>query len=128
MSLDTEMIIVFGAFTAVLASFVAFVCLEDSLGQRFTLDGIIKEKHYSPGSTSTGVGPVIGGNGGMVMTTSSTSAEWVLLVDVKGFDEYQEVKVDGKDYKKAQAGQKVRVEFLRRKWSKRVSAIGVQWP
>jgi hypothetical protein len=46
---------------------------------------IVESKHYIPSSTRTGVGPAIGGNGGVAVTTSHEAEKWVtMFVDEHG--------------------------------------------
>lgn len=49
-------------------------------GHRFVSPAIVVGKSYSPSNVSTGVGPVMGGKGGVAFTTSYIPEKYVILV------------------------------------------------
>lgn len=87
-----------------------------STGQEVWVDGTIVEKHWTPESTNSGVaiGPVIGGNGGVsVMSTSShVDEEFRFLVEL-GMDNFTSIAVTAKDYKNVPPLTAIQLQYIR---------------
>lgn len=104
------------AFIVILFIGVGLYEFQDEMrGKKVVRNGKIKEKHYEPEhySYGTGVGPNIGGEGGVavVSTFNHEDAKWIVLVDVEDMDEYESLKISGKDYKGCKIGDHVLIQY-----------------
>ena len=110
--------ILVGLILAILAVMVLgfiFVQVDESFGEEFDVFGVVVEKDYSPGGSSTGVG--VAGSGGVVVTSNSWDEKYTLLVDVEGRDDLQTACVESSDYKKAKKGTKIALVYARGKFT-----------
>lgn len=73
--------------------------------------GYVESRNYVPSSTSVGIGPTMGGNGGVAITTSSKSEEYVLIVNVPDLNSTKAIEVNKSTWAKAKIHQKMTLTF-----------------
>lgn len=78
-------------------------------------DGVVVERHYVPEDSSVGVGPVIGGRGGVAITSHHTDEKHVLLI--KDAYEVDPFVCEEDFYFKTKVGDKFRVKRLKKRFS-----------
>ncbi len=81
------MIAVFIAIVAVLFGLVyllVYSFIDSRTSKIVYFWDVVRERHYNGATTSTGVGPVIGGNGGVAVTVSSTPESYWIELDKNG--------------------------------------------
>ena len=74
------------------------------------IDGIVLEKDFTPEDTRTGIGPAIGGGGGIAITTSHSDEKWVLIIEFSDGD-VQPVETEKETWLKYNKGDKVKVSL-----------------
>ena len=82
-----------------------FFIVDQSLGHNEIREGIVIEKSYTPSSTGTGVGPSIGGSGGVAVVVTSTSAKYILFVRLEN-ESIDEVHVDREEWLETNKGER----------------------
>jgi len=91
------------ALMAVVITLVA--CENETEKKHVVYDGIVEEKYFAKGQTSTGVGMSM--NGQMVVTQSSTSDEYILFIDGEDYT------VDKDEWISVEKGERV---YYVKKW------------
>lgn len=101
--------IIFFVICGLIIGFISLILIIGGVDNIFakdagTMEVVIEQKVYVPSSTSTGVGPAIGGNGGVAFTTSYSSEKWVLLLKLPNgnFESFQTSKEQWVELKEKQ--------------------------
>ena len=107
--------ILFSAIGIIILIIVLSV-MDYTLGTDKAMTGIVIDKAYTASSTNTGVGPAVGGNGGVAVVVTSTPEEYTLFVKQDN-GEVSKISVDGNKWLSLKAGDKVNYTVRIGKWS-----------
>lgn len=72
-------------------------------------EGVVIERDYTPESNHTGVGPALGGSGGMAVTISHEDEKWVLICKLN--DKVKPIETSKENWVKYDSGDKVKVAY-----------------
>jgi len=97
-------LVAIGLVIGMVVGFVYFICWCFSPSHEET--ATVVDKYYMP--SHTGIGPALGGNGGVAVTF--TSEEYTVSVKLKSGDTY-EIELDEDDFHKVNRGDKIKVSI-----------------
>lgn len=107
--MDTTEILFYSFIVIVITALILLVVDETWTVNGGHMTGTVIERSYTPSSTRTGAGPVIGGNGGVAVTTSASSEKWTLVCDFNG--QVETVDADKKEWVKYDKGDVITVKY-----------------
>lgn len=78
---------------------------------------IVIQRDFTPESNSTGIGPAIGGGGGVAFTNSHEDEKWVLIVKFPNGD-IEPIETDKEKWCKYDKGDEIKIEYKIGRFSK----------
>jgi len=100
----------YGTIIVLVSSLVIITVLvliaDQFCGKYVTRSGVVIEKSYTPSSTGTGVGPSIGGSGGVAVVVTSSSETYTLFIE-RNNGEIDNHETDRDTWLRAKVGDKI---------------------
>lgn len=107
---------ILGGIVIIFIAAIIYSILDYGLGTDKAMSGIVVDKAYTASSTNVGVGPAVGGSGGVAVVTTSTPEKYTLFVR-QGDGKVAKIPVDSNKWLRLKNGDKVDYTVRVGKWS-----------